>query len=833
MDYSNDSQSKLSNELTKDGFTLSIDIGNLWRGLLLFVATLFSHWQAIGGGFIWDDDAHVTKAALRSLDGLWAIWFKLGATQQYYPLVHSFFWLEHALWGDTASLYHVTNIILHTIVCLLIVAVLKRISIPGAWVAGFIFALHPVHVESVAWITEEKNTISAIFYLAAAYYYFKYDQIRDRKTYFIAIGIFVLALLSKTVTATLPAAFLVVFWWKRGKLSFKQDVVPLLPWFILGATGGYFTAWVERVFIGAQGADYQSAVMLTPVTRVLLAGHVIWFYLGKLIWPANLIFIYEHWTLSASNPLDYVYILGVIALIVYLLRIAIKPWHGREPDTLSRAPLAGFLIFCGTLFPVLGFANVYPFMFSYVADHFQYLASLGIIVPVSAGLTLLIDRLQGDHKAMGSAIGGVLLALMGFLSWSQCSMYADGETLYRVTIERNPSCWMAHNNLGAILLGQGKSAEAQAQFEAALKIRERYPDAQSNECSVLIRSGRFQEALIHGEIALKLRVSAENENNYAIALADLGRNSEAINHYLAALKIRPDYVEVLNNLGNAYMAVGKKNEALSCYQTAIKYAPNFPDPYSNIGLLYAGSGQGLEAIQAYEKAVSLNPNSAAFRGNLGLAYANAGRHMDALAQYQASLAINQNSTDVWFYLGNSYVALGKFAEAEIPFLNSIKLNPNYIAAENNLAAVYYRLGRIPEAISHYQAAIRVNPTYAEAHSNLGVALAAAKLVPDAIIEYQKAVQLNPNYSDAYNNLGLSYVALGKNSDAINAYKRAIEINDKNPEYHDNYANILGTIGNVALSTKEHALASLLRNPNQKTSSFVQPASTTNHSTQSK
>jgi len=808
----------------EDGsWTFTLDIDNLWRGTLLFLATLFSHWQAIGGGFIWDDDAHVTKAALRNLDGLWAIWFKLGATQQYYPLVHSFFWFEHALWGDTASYYHITNILLHTIACLLLVGVLKRLSIPGAWVAGFIFALHPVHVESVAWITEEKNTISAIFYLSAALFYFKFDQERKNKTYLIAFGFFILALLSKTVTATLPAAFLVVFWWKRGKLSFKQDVLPLLPWFAVGAAGGYFTAWVERVFIGAQGADYQSAVILTPFTRILLAGHVIWFYLGKLLWPANLIFIYQHWSISASDPSDYIYTLGVILLLGVLVRFAIKPWHGRAPDTVMRAPLAGFLLFCGTLFPVLGFANVYPFMFSYVADHFQYLASLGIIVPVAAGLTMWVNQLSAENKGLGSAIGGVLLALMGFLSWNQCSMYADAETLYRTTIQRNPSCWMAHNNLGAILLNQGKVPEAQAQFEEALKIRPAYPDAQSNECSVLIRVGKFQEAAAHGLEALKLRESAENENNYAIALADLGRTSEAINHYLIALKIRPNYIEVLNNLGNAYLGLGQKQEAINCYLTALKYAPNFADAYNNLGLTYIGVGHVAEAIQAYEKAVSLNPSAPTFHGNLGLAYSTVGRNNDALVQYQASLQINPNAPDVWFYLGNSLVALGRYAEAEQPFLNAIKLNPNYVAAENNTAAVYFKLGRIPEAISHYQAAIRINPTYAEAHSNLGVALAAAKLIDDAIVEYKKAVQLNPSYGDAYNNLGLAFNTTGKKAEAIAAFKKAIEVNNKNPEYFENYANTLDANGDKQAAKEQRNLASRLRTPiNAVSPSTVSP-----------
>jgi protein O-mannosyl-transferase len=257
---------------TEEGWSITLDISVIWRSVLLFVATLVSHWQAIGGGFIWDDDAHVTRIDLRSLEGLWNIWFKLGATQQYYPLLHSIFWFEHAVWGDAANCYHIANILFHTLAVFLLVAVLRRLEIPGAWVAGFVFALHPVHVESVAWITEQKNTVSAVFYFLAAYRYIGYDQSRKSKDYWYAFAFFVLALLSKTVTATLPAALLVIFWWKRGKLSWKQDVYPLVPFFILGAIGGIFTAWVERVYIGAHGSDF----LLTPLMRCLLAGHVIW-----------------------------------------------------------------------------------------------------------------------------------------------------------------------------------------------------------------------------------------------------------------------------------------------------------------------------------------------------------------------------------------------------------------------------------------------------------------------------------------------------------------------------------------------------------------------------
>ena len=203
---------------------------------------------------------------------------KLGATQQYYPLLHSAFWLEHKLWGDSVLGYHLVNVLWHMISVTLLYFVLKRLKVPGALLAAAIFAVHPVMVESVAWISEQKNTLSAVFYLSAMLVYLEFDESRRRSRYFIALGLFVLGLLTKTVTATLPAALLVIFWWQRGTLSWKRDVLPLVPFFVLGAAAGVLTAWVERKLIGAEGAAFEISLL----DRGLLAGRVIWFYLGKL-----------------------------------------------------------------------------------------------------------------------------------------------------------------------------------------------------------------------------------------------------------------------------------------------------------------------------------------------------------------------------------------------------------------------------------------------------------------------------------------------------------------------------------------------------------------------
>ena len=298
-----------------------------------------AYWPALHGGFLWDDSGHVTRSDLRPLGGLGRIWLEIGATQQYYPLLHSAFWFEHRLWGDAVPGYHLVNLLLHAIAATLFGVLLRRLAVPGAWLAAALFLLHPVCVESVAWISEQKNTLSLVLYLCTALAYLDFDRSRSPRAYLLALLLFVGALLTKTVTASLPAALLVVFWWRRGRLDWRRDLVPLLPWFALGVGGGLFTAHFERVLIGAQGADF--APSLGVMDRVVLAGRVFWFYLGKLFWPAELIFVYPHWSVAASVWWQWLFPAAGLGLFATLA------WRSRR----ARGPLAAALLFGGSLFP--------------------------------------------------------------------------------------------------------------------------------------------------------------------------------------------------------------------------------------------------------------------------------------------------------------------------------------------------------------------------------------------------------------------------------------------------------------------------------------------------
>jgi tetratricopeptide (TPR) repeat protein len=594
----------------------------------IFALAVLAYLPALSGGFLWDDNGHVTRPDLRSLSGLFRIWFEIGATQQYYPLLHSAFWFEHLLWGDATLGYHLVNVLLHATAACLFGTLLRRLAVPGACLAALMFALHPVCVESVAWISEQKNTLSAVFYLAAALAYLKFDSDRRSGRYALASGLFLLALLTKTVTASLPAALLVVCWWQRGRLEWRRDVLPLLPWFALGAASGLFTAHFERELIGAQGADFD----LSLVQRCLLAGRVFWFYLGKLAWPAELVFIYPHWTVDAAAAWQWLFLLGAIALLVALV------WQQRR----SRAPLAAALLFGGTLFPVLGFVNIYPFVFSYVADHFQYLASLAVFALAAAALTAFGNRLPPAGRM--TAAGG-LLAFLGSLTWMQCGMYRDVTTLYETTLRRNPDCWMAHNNL-AIALAD---------------------------------SGRVEEAIPHLEAAIRLKPDfAPAYNNLGNYLQRLGRTQEAVPQLERAVQLQPAYGVAHRNLGVALSALGRPADALPHFEQAIRTDATDADAENEYGVSLMVLDRVAAALPHLERAARLRPDSAAFQVSYGRALETATQTDAAIACYEAAVRLDPNLAEAHLFLAFAFRRTGRMREAVPHFMEVERLNPSLL-----------------------------------------------------------------------------------------------------------------------------------------------------------
>ena len=570
--------------------------------VLIVLAVVVVYIPAMKGGFVWDDDDYVTgNVHLLTLSGLGRIWFQPGATSQYYPLVYTSFWIEHKFWGFDAHGYHVVNVLLHALGAVLLWFVLRRLSVPGAWLAAAVFALHPVEVMSVAWITERKNVLSAVFYFAALLAYLRFDRLDgDRpagrwswRLYGLALGLFCCALLSKTVTVSLPAVLLLVTWWKRSRVGLRE-VLPLVPWFVLGAVAGLTTAWMEMYNLAGTGAGAVGAEWsLPPLERCLLAGRVLWFYFGKLLWPVGLIFVYPRWQVDAGLWWQFLYLPAALIVLVVLWRLRRR---------LGKAPLVAALFFGGTLFPALGFFNVYMMRYSYVSDHWQYLAGIGPITLMAAMLTVALGLARtpshepGRRPALPGAaaalIPGGLLVVLAVLTWRQGRIYQDVETLWRDTLAKNPTAWLAHNNLGSLLNDQGKVDQAMEHFRQALKLDPAAVEAQTSLALALVRQGRLDEAIAGFQKALQLKPGYPGAlRGLALVRAAQGRHEEAVEYYSRALRLQSRFAPTHYNLGKSLYKLGRIDEAIAHYNRALELNPDFAAAHNQVGLALRRKGR--------------------------------------------------------------------------------------------------------------------------------------------------------------------------------------------------------------------------------------------------
>jgi protein O-mannosyl-transferase len=733
-------------------------------GLLLFAATFLAYRPAWNGQPVWDDDAHMTKPELRSAAGLCRIWIQPGAIPQYYPLVHSVFWVEHRVFGDATTGYHLLNILLHFFSALLLVLILRRLGIPGgaAWLAGGIFALHPVMVESVAWITELKNTLSGVFYLAAALAYLTFDRKREKNHYAIALMLFLFGLFAKSVIVTLPGALLVVFWWKRGSIAWKRDAVPLLPFFAIGIIAGLFTMWMERRLVDAVGSEFN----FTIIDRCLIAGRALWFYFAKLLWPANLIFTYPRWHIDALAAGQYLFP-GAVLLAGLLL------WGLRRR---SRAPVAILFYFAITLFPALGFVNIYYFRYSFVADHFQYLASIGPIAAAAACIVRGSSLLNGGFRRPAKLLlCCALLSILFLLTWRQSGMYCDAEALYRTTIRKNPDSWMAHNNLGILFADRGRNEEAMAHYRKALELKPDNAEPENNLGTLLEKTGRTDEALAHYQKALEINPNlAHAHNNLGLLFSNMGRTDEAIVHYRKALEINPDYGNAHYNFGVLLANMGRTDEAIVHYRKALELNPSDGGAHFNLGLLLAKTGGRTDEVLAhYRKASELNPKDTRIHNNLGTLLAKTGRTDEALVHFQKALGINPEDGDAHYNFGLLLADMGRTDEAIVHYRKALELNPSDGGAHFNLGTLLEKTGRTDEALAHYRKALELNPRNAGAHNNLGALLAKTGRIDEAMAHYRKAWEINPDNIGILENLVFTLAQKGQRTGADSVLGKAL------------------------------------------------------------
>jgi tetratricopeptide (TPR) repeat protein len=557
--------------------------------------------------------------------------------------------------------------------------ILRRLRIPGALIAATIFAVHPLQVESVAWATERKNVLSGLFYFLSLWAYMRtrwgqriwnstpgphpspLPEYQGRGTvgwYGLSLAFFVAALLSKSVASTLPAAILVLIWWKRGTIQ-TRDFYPLVPMFGLGIAMGTLTGWMEKHIVGAIGPDFD---FLTPLDRICIAGRAFWFYLVKLVWPARLMFIYPHWNVDPARQLWWL----LFPLPACGVLIACWLLRGR----IGRGPVTALLLFTGTLAPAMGFVNVFPMRFSYVADHFQYLACIGPIVLFVAGILRLGKWMRNPgitSAALCAAIAGLCV-----LSNLRTHVYFDRLTLWADTVAKNPDSPMAHNNYGGALKNAGQIEAAKAQYREAMRLRRDSADwIELGECYAM--AGDYVTA----------------RDMYQKAVDATPVSSEPVfQHLLAGDEFQ---------LGTAYeglagefpdQAVEYFSKAEAAYRRAIELFPEYEIPRTNLAAMLVSQRRYSEAIEECRAVLEENPESFSAHMNLGRAFYAQGQLDLALTEYQSALELDGQSSNAMASVGGILAQTGQIDQGIAMLQQALTIDPqNTIARQNLLAAM--------------------------------------------------------------------------------------------------------------------------------------------------
>jgi protein O-mannosyl-transferase len=742
----------------------------------IILLTFLAYLPALHGQFVWDDDSWTTGIPnlLRNFAGLKAMWFHPTALQQYYPLAGTTFWTDYHLWGFWTLPYHVENILLHTTSALLFWRILRRLAVPGAWLAAAIFALHPVMVESVAWITERKNVLSMVLYLSALLSYGRFNSFwtpaterpqRRWGSYAAAFIFLTGALLTKTTAFSLPAVILLICWWKRGRIDWKSDLLPTLPFFAISIGLCVATAWLEKNNVGAKGPEWN----ISLPARCLIAGRVFWFYIAKLLWPANLCFNYPRWQLNTASLSQWLYPISAVAILLTL-------WLAR--NRIGRGPLTAVLFFVGTLFPVLGFMNAYFMRYSFVCDHWTYLSSLSLIALAAALIARLAARLRAPATLYSFA--AVALPIFAILTWRQTRIYANLETLWGDTLEKNPGAWLASNNLGVVYSNQGKIPQAIACYQESLLFNPDYIQAHNNLGAALTQLGKNDEAIKHFETALRIEPDfSEAHYNYGVALEELGRNDEAISQYDLALRFKPDSYNPHYRMGLILMRLGKIPQAIAQFNEALTIQPDHADAHNQLALAFVQQGDLQDAIAQWSQAAQIQPDPEA-EFNWGYALEKLGKNDEAIARYEESMRLNPDFFQPHFNLGRLLMSLARYPQAITQFDESVRIRPNSAPAHDDLALALCQAGQAREAITQWKLALRINPNLPDAQNGLAWLLATLSSPdgdpPRAVALAQRACDLThhqvPGYVDT---LATAYAAAGRFPDAIAAAQNALAL----------------------------------------------------------
>ena len=603
--------------------------------------TVTAYFPALTGEFILDDHLYVTgNPLIRASDGLLGIWLTR-SFQDYYALTHTSFWLEWRLWGETTAGYHAVNLALHIVNAWLVWRLLGRLGVPGAFAAALLFALHPVNVQAVAWISQRKTLLAATFFFTSLLAYLNFDDGGRRRLewYTATLGSFLLALLSKISAAVLPALIPLVIWWRRGALRVR-DLWPVLPILLLAA------------LFGANGLDYEN---LNPVSRpdarmdssflgrTADAGRALGFYAGKAIWPHPLSFLYPHWNAAGGAGARTGYaILGGFSALVCVLCWARDRW--------GRGAFAALVWFGIGLAPVLGYLDFGHLRFSPVADHYQYL-SLVAVCGFAAGVGTRAPR-----PAALLALTGVTLVALG-LTHQQAALYIDRETIYLDTLAKNPGSWRAHNNLGSYYYSVG-------QFEQAAEY--------------------YATAVLRGG-------DVNTHANLGLARLALGDPSGALVKYANALEIDPNHADSHLGLGNVRLAQGQLAQAEVHFEEALQRNPSLTEAHAHLAALRQGAGDIEGAIQHFEAALGLEPGLAAevqalanAHSELGVTLAERGEIDAAIEHFREAARLVPDQAPKFGNLGIALATRGDLEEASKAWEHALEIDPGYAPAQLEL-----------------------------------------------------------------------------------------------------------------------------------------------------
>jgi tetratricopeptide (TPR) repeat protein len=539
----------------------------LLPALAIVAAGFWIYWPALHGDWLWDDDLLVTgNPNLHGLHGLLAIWLT-APTTDYWPLTWTFLWFEWHLWGAHPFGYHLCSLALHIISGFLIWRLFSRLGLRGGWIGGLLFVVHPLAVESVAWIAEIKNTLSLPFFLLS---FDAWLDVEEGKPlgYRRSVLFYLAAMLAKTSTVMLPASLLLYCWWKRGRVT-RQEIMRLLPYLGIALVLGLITIYFQD-----NGGEVIRVEPGGVITRSIGAGTAFFFYLGKFLLPIGLLPVYPHWTLSPPTVLQVMTLPALAALFLGL-------WTQRQG--WGRHALFGLGFFLLNALPILGLLKMRYMAFSWVADHLVYLPMIGLVGLVVAAWNLLRGRAGSLFYILGAGAMAVVLALFLGESHRYAGRFINAETLCLYTLPHNPDAPMLHDNLGVALMKRGRLADAIDQFNLTLKVVPDFAEAHVNLGEALQKSDRISEAIGEYGRAAKLAPDfADAYYKWGVALVQAGRPAEAIEPLGRSLKLNPDNAEAHNNLGVALIQTGRASEAIEHFRQAIRIKPDDAQALANL-----------------------------------------------------------------------------------------------------------------------------------------------------------------------------------------------------------------------------------------------------------